>query len=111
MQAHNAADSRVIVNREMGALVHTPGAPKIGTFPALHHGVLQLRKLIGIVVGIIQRPLNEPRIDPASSKLYGLADHIFPLITRHAGHEELAPADRFGKTVKAGAVTDGPRPQ
>lgn len=105
MLAYNAADFRVIVNREMG-LIHSPGTAEICTFPAPHHGVLQLRKLARIVVGVIQRTLNKPRIDATAGKLNGLADHLFPLITRHAGHQKLAPADRFGKAMKARAVTE-----
>ena len=74
--------------------------------PAPHHVVLQAGQLVRIIVGVIQRPLNKPWIDPTSGKLYGLADHVLSLVTRHVGHEKLAPADRFGEAIEARALTD-----
>src|SRR6516162_1990880 len=77
-----------------------------GTFPAPHQNVLQDRQLIRVFVGCNQRMLNQLRIDLTSSTLYGFTDHVFPLITRHAGYQKLAPADRFGEPMKARAVAD-----
>ena len=59
----HAADGRVIVNREMRSVIHFLLAAAEGTFPAPHHGVLQDRQLIRLVVGVVQRTLNEVRID------------------------------------------------
>jgi hypothetical protein len=57
----------VIVNREMGAVIHFPLAAMQCTLPAPHHGVLQVWQVIRIVVAIVQRTLNKPRIDLTSS--------------------------------------------
>jgi hypothetical protein len=74
--------------------------------PAPHHVVLQAGQLVRIIVRVIQRSLNKPWIDPTSGKLYGLADHALSLITRHVGHEKLAPADRFRQAIETRALTD-----
>ena len=55
--------------------------------------------------GVVQRTLNKTRINVPSRKMYGFADHIFPLITRHARYEKLASANRFGETMKASAFS------
>src|SRR6516225_9732770 len=86
--------------------IHFPLATMQCVLPAPHHGVLQVWQVIRIVVAVVQRTLNKSRIDLTSSELYGFTDHVLSLITRHIGHQKLAPADRFGEPMKARTVPD-----
>ena len=44
------------------------------------------------------------------SAVHRFADHVLPLVARHARHQKLAPADCFWKFVKSCAVSDEIRP-
>jgi hypothetical protein len=56
----------VIADHEMWSAIHFLLAPMQCTLPAPHHGALQVWQLIRIIVGIVQRTLNQVGVDFSS---------------------------------------------
>ncbi len=64
--------------------------------PHPHQGVLQDRKLVGVVAQLVQQAIDQGLVDPRAEQPGRTADDLGQLAARQARGEELAVVDGFG---------------